>query len=127
MVVVVVVAVVAVGAWGRFWEGGGTAVCDLDAIRQERPPPLHPTDHRATCDCVSARQPSRMPTPHPSRTSAQGRAAAVRTAHAAPIREQLVQRARLKNVAGQDVRAHLGALLHDAHAKVLAVGGGKLL
>ena len=37
-----------------------------------------------------------------------------------PVRDQLIERARLKDVPRQNVRANLGALLDNAHAEVLA-------
>ena len=43
-----------------------------------------------------------------------------------PVREQLVQRTRLDHRSGQDVRAHLGALLHQAHLQLAAVLLGEL-
>jgi hypothetical protein len=43
-----------------------------------------------------------------------------------PVGNQLVQRARVENVARQNVRAGLGALLDDAHLEVLSVLGAQL-
>jgi hypothetical protein len=42
-------------------------------------------------------------------------------------REQLGQRARIDDRAGEDVRSDLGALLDDADAEVLALLGAELL
>ena len=44
-----------------------------------------------------------------------------------PVRDQLIECARLKDIPGQNVRADLGALLDNAHAEVLARLERKLL
>ena len=45
----------------------------------------------------------------------------------APIGNELVEGARLEDVAREDVRADLGALLDDAHAEILALLHRELL